>query len=340
MTDRRRSWFVVVVGAAVVLTVAYAALRHRAASASSAPRSRIDVAALAPLLARPHVLFRNTRQDEFYGMVMVAPLDGQSPVRLPTGLVCERVDVAGGTGVCLSAARGVRTTYSAVVFNERFEHVHTVPLTGIPSRVRVSPDGRLAGITVFVSGHAYSESAFSTTTTLLDTRTGASLADLESFEVTKEGLPFKHVDFNFWGVTFAADSVTFYATVSSGGVYYLVKANAATRKAVVIGDGVECPSLSPDNARIAFKKREIDSGRMVWRLAVLDLSSGRQQVDTGETRSVDDQVEWQDSRHVLYSLPDPRKAGSMEVWSSALDGTPPVRVLQDAYSPSVSSPAD
>ena len=117
--------------------------------------------------------------------------------------------------MCLTANRGVLTTYSAVIFDERVSP-RRPSRYGIPSRVPVSPNGDLAGITVFVSGHAYSQDAFSTKTILLDTRTGQTRAELESLALTRQGRPFKRADFNFWGVTFARDSNTFYATVSSG----------------------------------------------------------------------------------------------------------------------------
>ena len=51
----------------------------------------------------------------------------------------------------------------------------------------------------------------------------------------------------------------------------LVKGDAVTHTAEVVAEGVECPSLSPDNRRIAYKKRVYDGGRLLWRLAVLEL---------------------------------------------------------------------
>ena len=62
-------------------------------------------------------------------------------------------------------------------------------------------------------------------------------------------------DFNFWGVTFAADSDTFYATLSSGGVNYLIVGRVTTRRVQVVRADVECPSLSPDGTHIAYKHR-------------------------------------------------------------------------------------
>ena len=55
-------------------------------------------------------------------------------------------------------------------------------------------------------------------------------------------------------------------------------------------EGVECPSLSPDGTRIAFKTRS-DSGvgPITWRIAVLDLATS-EVTELAETRNVDDQV--------------------------------------------------
>ena len=63
----------------------------------------------------------------------------------------------------------------------------------------------------------------------------------------------------------------------------------------------ECPSLSPDGTRVAYKKRG-DRATGEWRLAVLDLATGKETL-LAERRSVDDQVEWLDDDRILYGLP-------------------------------------
>src|SRR6185503_8531147 len=146
-------------------------------------------------------------------------------------------------------------------------------LPGIPSRARISPDGRLGSVTAFVTGHSYADpGTFSTRTTILDMAHGRKLADLEDFAVTRDGRPFKSIDFNFWGVTFARDGNTFYATLASGGRNYLIRGSVRARAAAVIHEGVECPSLSPDNTSIAFKKR-IGGSAGWWQIAILDLAT-------------------------------------------------------------------
>ena len=68
----------------------------------------------------------------------------------------------------------------------------------------------------------------------------------------------------------------------------------------MIHENVECPSLSPDGTRIAYKKRT-GSSSTPWHLTVLDLATMRE-TPLAETRSVDDQVEWLDDDHVLYGV--------------------------------------
>jgi Tol biopolymer transport system component len=136
-------------------------------------------------------------------------------------------------------------------------------------------------------------------------------------------------------VTFTADSNRFYATLATGGRMHLIEGDVAARRARIVADGVECPALSPDGTRVAFKKRTggvVSS--VVWRLAVLDLRT-REVRELAETRSVDDQVEWLDDGHVLYALPAAAAGtAAMHVWAVAADGSgQPRLVMPDADSP-------
>ncbi len=91
--------------------------------------------------------------DESFNHLALVPLDAPEGPRFVTPLSCERVFYAGGRGVCLTIGLdGMTTTYTAEVFDQQFASIGRVPLTGVPSRVRVSPDGRRAGITVFETG--------------------------------------------------------------------------------------------------------------------------------------------------------------------------------------------
>ncbi len=284
--------------------------------------------------ARPFVMVRSMVADESFNHIAIVPLDAPEGPRFVTPLSCERVFYAGTRGVCLTIGLdGMTTTYTAEVFDEQFASIGRVPLTGVPSRVRVSPDGRRAGITVFETGHSYSEAGYSTRTTIIDTTSARILDHLEAFTVTRNGAPFRAVDFNFWGVTFARDSNRFYATLSTGGVKHLVEGNVDARTARVLAPDVECPSLSPDNTRVAYKKAFTDERGIGWHLHVLDL---RTMIDTAldaETRSVDDQVEWLDDGHVMYHLTGSRGA---DIWVLSTGAPEPPRILVPlAYSPAV-----
>lgn len=238
-------------------------------------------------------------------------------------LACERVYFAGGRGLCLAAAGG--DGYEATIFDRTLQPLQRLPLAGLPSRARVSADGRYGATTVFVDGHAYEKpTGFSTLTTIVDMGSGVELGNLEDFAVSRDGGPFDAVDFNFWGVTFQrANPDRFYATLHTGKHYYLVEGSVFGRTMRVLRDGVECPSLSPDGTRIAFKHR-IGADR--WRLEVLDLDTlAAHQV--GERRSIDDQAEWLDDRTLVYS-------NGLDVYTVAADGSgTPRLVLRNATSP-------
>jgi hypothetical protein len=145
----------------------------------------------------------------------------------------------------------------------------------------------------------------------------------------------KEEDFNFWGVTFSPDSKHFYATLSTGVDHYLVRGDVSAGRADVIHANVECPSLSPDARHVAYKRRLKVGNRVFWQLQILDLDTGRE-IDLAERRSIDDQLEWLDERHVLYSVPsESDKSGPVtDVWVAPIDTRSQPRLyLQNAYSP-------
>lgn len=241
-------------------------------------------------------------------------------------LACERVYFSHGEGICMAiAASGV--DYNATIFDSKLQSLHTIRLTGLPSRARVSTDGRYGAMTVFVSGDSYlgSPTAFSTRTLIVDMESGEVLGQLEQFGVSKDGKPFDSIDFNFWGVTFdPTDSDRFYATLGTGGQHYLVEGSIADRSMRVLRDGVECPSLSPDGKQIAYKSRIGDTTR--WKLRVLDAAT---LADHGlaEDRSIDDQVEWLDDDTLAYS-------DGLNVYTVPADGSgEPELLVADATSP-------
>jgi hypothetical protein len=273
------------------------------------------------------VMFRRFDFDRprLDGRVAVRFLDGRRRT-VTTDLHCRRVHAAAGRGLCVIEQRA-GLALRALVLDDRLRVRHSIGLTGVVSRARVSPDGRYGAVTTFVSGHSYaSPGQFSTATVLIDMATGKKIANLEQFEVTRDGEVVDAPDVNFWGVTFAKDSDRFYATLATGGKTYLIEGRMSTRTARTLRENVECPSLSPDGTRIAFKKLVGDAG--TWRIHVLDLASLRD-APVADDRTVDDQVEWLDDRTVLYGA-------SQQVWATPADGSgAPRRYIAQAESPAV-----
>ena len=281
-------------------------------------------------------LVRHTGLNRSHGFLAVESDLGGARTRRATPLMCHRLHFAAGRGSCLVVERDFFTTYTAVLFDAAFRPRHRIPLNGIPSRTRVSPDGRHAATTVFVSGHSYADSLFSTETSIVDTETGAPLvANLEELPVLRDGQRFHALDFNFWGVTFAADGDRFFVTLGTGGTVYLVEGSLAERTMRVFTEGIECPALSPDETRVAFKKRMPGSARPHWRPHVLDLAT-LEETALAETRNVDDQVEWLDDGSILYALPEEPGSPIAHVWVVPADGSGrPEIFLDQASSPTV-----
>jgi hypothetical protein len=146
----------------------------------------VAVAAAKPLLpappARPFLMFISLVPDQTFKRVVLAPLDAPDQARYLTPLQCDRVYYAGSRGLCLTAAtdRAGTPSYVARVFDEHFAELHTMTLTGAPSRTRLSPDGRRAAFTVFDEGHSYADGVFSTRTTIVDAIGGTAIGELET----------------------------------------------------------------------------------------------------------------------------------------------------------------
>ena len=251
------------------------------------------------LRAAPHVAFLSRRTDSFdqVGLVAIANPDERVLLVSPA---CERSYFASKTGLCLVINReSVAPRAYAVFVDHALRPTRQLPLDGLPIRARVSPDNRWAAATVFTSGENYSGD-FTTRTTLYDLERGTVVEDLESFTTERDGKAFKAIDFNFWGVTFFPSGDRFLATLGTGGKRFLVEGDIARRHFKVIKNDVECPSLSPDGKRIAFKRASATKG--AWRLWVMQLDTGDAWAVTEEDRYIDDQAEWLDNEHVLYGL--------------------------------------
>jgi hypothetical protein len=209
---------------------------------------------------------------------------------------------AAGRGLCLRLGEGDDETYEAVVFDGEYRPLRRRAIQGVPDRARVSRDGRLGAYTAFdeasAAGYFANAADFSTDTRILDLETGTPVLRLgDQLDVTRDGRRFVPVDAQFWGVTFGAGD-RFYATMGTDFDHYLIQGDVSSRRARVVAKRVECPALSPDGRRIAYKRRIPYTDR--WRFHVLDLRSGAD-VALAERRSIDDQPEWWGSDRIAYS---------------------------------------
>ncbi|GGU24038.1 TolB family protein [Lentzea flava] len=241
-----------------------------------------------------------------------------------TGPACQRVDVAAGTLVCLRAT-AIPAQSEIVVLDAAGERLR-LSEWGAPSRARVSPSGKVVMWTVFRAGDSYlgGVGTFSTTAGIYDLKRGEHYGSLEDFRLVVDGVDHTADDVNYWGITFTRDDRSFYATAASGGKTWLVRGSLDTRVLTSVRENVECPSLSPDGRRIAYKFRTGD----LWRLHVLDLASGTD-VALAEPQHVDDQPQWLDDSWVAYGR-------DRAIWKvPASGGGSPELVHADAASPAV-----
>jgi FlaG/FlaF family flagellin (archaellin) len=296
-----------------------------------------DAAALPAAVTageKAQVVFRNTAAGTGYGLVASVPVGLPDGEREVTGVPCDRVAAAEEMLLCLRIDRGILTTFSANLIDADGTTVDTWPLPGIPSRARIAADGGQFGFTSFVTGEAYATIGFSTATQIIDSE-GTEHGNLESFSLLIDGEQRSNIDRNFWGVTFTDDHNVFYATAATGGQTWLVRGDLAARTLTSVRRTAECPSVSPDGTRIAYKKNVSDTSTAYWSIAVLDLTRGDELV-LPDTRNIDDQVEWLDDSTLLYSVPRTDEVGDSDVWSIAADGSAASEIfIEHASSPTV-----
>jgi hypothetical protein len=333
--SRARLVAVIAAGALIVLGVgAYlvVSLADRGPVTSvTLPDSPTSEAEAAAGATESYLAFRQTAVDENYGRVGTTPLDEPAAEPDLRDLSCERIHMSATSGVCLSVDRRAVTTAEVLLLDGEMNVRHRLATPGIPSRARVSPDGRWAATTTFVTGHSYAQSGFSTQTEIYDMASGESLGNVEEFTITQDGAEVTAVDVNVWGVTFSADGESFYATVKTGGEVFLARGDVSKQAVEMLDVPAECPSLSPSGKLLAYKAV---SGPGIWEIRVRSLADDSVTV-VAETRSVDDQIEWLDDATVVYGLGREGEAVT-DVWAAPADGSGQPQVLiPQAWSPAV-----
>jgi hypothetical protein len=332
---KRGRLILIMISAVLCLGFAGGYFIYTRAQGTSAVTSSPELATnVASVLAEPHIVFRSSALGAHYGQLAAVSLGDPTGARASLGLTCERTYATKTAGACLFAKRGVVQTYGITTLDAQLRPTGDAELVGQPSRVRMSADSSLIATTTFVGGHSYAQASFSTETIIR--RDGKSLGNIESWKSTVDGRPLRSVDRNFWGVTFADDDDTFYATAASGSTTWMMRGSLKTKSMVSLRTDAECPSMSPDQTKVAYKKRLDNKARGVWRLAVLNLRTGQETL-LAESRSVDDQVEWLDDARVLYAVSRPGpEATTSDVWEVPADGTgAPTVFIPEASSPAV-----
>jgi hypothetical protein len=334
MSRARMAVLVVVVCLCLGAAGGYVVLQRRAVAGSVPTAPAQPPADAGALLSAPRIVFRDTTPGAGYSTIAVVALADPGGPRADLALRCERVYATARGGVCLRARRSLAPSFELATLDDRLTPRSVTPLGGPPSRARMSADGTLVATTVFLTGQSYAQSTFSTET--LIRRDGRNLGNVETWTTTlPDGSTLTRPDRNYWGVTFATDDDTFFATAASGSTTWLVRGSLARRRMTALQTDAECPSLSPDGTRVAYKKR-LGGRPGVWRLAVLDLATGHETV-LADTRSVDDQAEWLDGSRVLYALPRTgNDAGTSDVWVQPADGSgAPAVLIAGGASPAV-----
>ena len=322
----RLSWPLVVSVALLAAMVGYlvvSAWMGQQASAAAATRRHP--------MPPPFVIYRALAPPDVYGRVALASLSPEPEARTSM-LQCARLHYAGGGGLCAAqeSARGaVRNV--VYVFDPMLRRTRRVALDGIPTRLRVSPSGRIGAITSYSEEETDAGERLVTRTRIVDMRRGEVTADLGEFHVDNLHLPPIRGHVDVAGVAFERGDDRFFATLATETERYLVAGSLRERRLTAIRTGVASEGLSPDGRRLAVKRLLPERGR--WQLAVIDLSTWQEHDLLQGPRSVDDQVDWLDDEHVMYHDAD---GEGTALWMLPVDGNNGPRVLlKDAYSGAV-----
>ena len=303
-SGRRRALFVFLV-AACSLGVVAAVARRRAGRRLRAARRRGRWRSTARR-ARRGPAGRRLR----YGSAATRRRAARSPLRRsasPAGARSCRCAATAcisrpAAGLCLARGGGFAAGYRAQIFGPDLRVRHEVDVAGIPSRARVSPDGRYGSVTLFVTGHSYADAgSFSTQTTLIDLERGTKIAELEDFTVTRE----RHAGDGDRRQLLGRDVRPRQRPLlrhdghgrqdlpragvgeAAGGARDPRERRVPVALARRHPDGVQATHVAPTSVRGGSPS---------------SISRRMRETPLAELRSVDDQAEWLDDSHVLYGI--------------------------------------
>jgi len=231
-----------------------------------------------------------------YGRLIVLSPNGDRTLLDKT---CERFHISGATALCLDGPQlGGRYSMEIRDFSEPTLPLLWAGTSTLPSRARVSADQNWASSTIFLEGSGYQDlGGFSTVVWVVDLASGGSAIAIDAMVIENAEARHRDPAANFWGVSFGEDG-NFWVTGSFGDQVELLQGNAGDETLQPTGIEGSCPSLSPDGSTLVYK-RLLDSGE--YQLVAMDLASG-DSWDLGESRPVDDQVEWLDENTILYGM--------------------------------------
>ena len=242
------------------------------------------------------LIFVNRVPGEDYGKVGYIDRNAERHI---VDLECVRIDWNVNGGLCLDHGTSV-SPGTGYLLAPDLEPTTRFDLS-LPSRTAVSPNGGVMAWTGFTLGHSYlNPGEFATITQLIsvERETGRNLEEVwETYLPTGELLSSE--DQNYWGVTFIDDE-RFYATVGHSGTTDIVEGSLLDPRLEVVFEGVSCPEVSPDGSTVVVKEMQGDA---FFQLVAIDVETGQRR-DLGETRSVDDQVEWLDDDRIVYGMPN------------------------------------
>ena len=289
-----------------------------------------------PTLAPGEVLVVNRVPGDDYGRLAIRHTDG---TRTLLDRSCLRVHIAGNHGVCLSKAEGLTASFDTTFFeaSNLDKDIKDYP-SALPSRARISPNGRFSAVTAFVSGSSYVDIGAETTTLLTIDEIDSTrlLRGGNQFEINSEEDRFKNLNAQYWGITFGADEDEVYVTGFYGEQPEIMHGTLNNMTIEPTGWVGSCPSLSPDGKTLVFKEMRQDGS---FELVAVDVATNTK-MKLGEARSVDDQVEWLDNDTILYALHpeggDNPVQPEFDIWMLDIaEGSEPALFLPNADSPAV-----